>query len=196
MTTGAAPQYFKTVDIPALSLDPLRKDGRIYAAPLSTGPLRIQTPPVLITTLVEGVAWLVPTGPFKQFLADTEAHLKATAHADAERWGLQPDQVTTSFKSFFRAEDGAFKVRVHTDFAAFSSEGDLLDQCDELKDTTARIILELDKLSIGKTEMGGLWRLVQLRVTAQPPPCLIDFDVELPDDVEEAAQENDDDEFV
>jgi hypothetical protein len=104
--------------------------------------------------------------------------------------------VATSFKSFFRAEDGAFKVRVHPEFAAFSPEGELLEDTDEFKETTARILLELDKLSIGKTEMGGLWKLVQLRVTAPPPPCLIDFDVEVPDDEDATAQEDDDDEFV
>lgn len=187
--------YFKTVDVSSIAFDALRKDGRIYAAPLKEGPIRIQTPPVLIKSLVEGVAWLVPTGPFQTFLSDVEGHLKTQAQAAAGSWGLQEDQVTTSFKSFFRADDGAFKVRVHSEFAAFSPEGELLDESEEVKDTTARILLELDKLSIGKTEMGGLWRIVQLRATAPPPPCLIDFDVEIPDD-EEAAQENDDDEFV
>jgi hypothetical protein len=192
----ATPQYFKTVDVASLRFDSLRKDGRIYSAPLQAGPLRIQSPPVVIKSLIEGVAWLVPTGPFKSFLEEVEAHLKAKSLMDAASWGLQEDQVRTSFKSFFRAEDGAFKVRVHPEFASFSSEGDLLEEPCEVKDISARVILELEKLSLGKTEMGGLWRLVQLRVSPTPPPCLIDFDVEVPDDEEDAAQDQDDDEFV
>ena len=189
-------QYFKTLDVSSIAFEPLRKDGRIYAAPLKNGPIRIQTPPVLIKSTVEGVAWLAPTGPFQKFLSDVEAHLQHKAREDAVSWGLQEDQVATSFKSFFRAEDGAFKVRMHPEFAAFSPEGELIEESEEFKDTTARLLVELDKLSIGKTEMGGLWRVIQLRVTSPPPPCLIDFDVEVPDDDEEAAQENDDDEFV
>lgn len=189
--SSSSPVYFKTIDLASVSLGPLQKDGRIYSAALAPGPLLVQTPPVPIQSLAEGVAWLLPSGPFRAFLRETEATLKAKSSAEAEAWSLSPGQVDTSFKTFFKHD--AFKVRLHPDFAAFSPDGEYLESPDGV--TTARLVLELDKVSVGKTEMGCLWRLVQLRATSPPPPCLIDFDVELPDDAEVDGHTNDD-EFV
>lgn len=183
----AAPQYFKTVDLALLALEPLVRDGRIYVAKFAHGPLLVQSPVVTVRSVAEGVAWLQPTGPFRDFLARTEEALKTLARSQAGAWNISEDQVERSFKTFFDGD--AFKVRLHPDFAAFDVVGDDLDVEDDLDDLqgTMRLLLELDRLSVGKTEMGGLWRLVQLRVAAPPPPCLIDLDVEVPDDEEVAG---------
>jgi hypothetical protein len=192
----AAPQYFKTVDLASLALEPLVKDGRIYVAKFTNGPLLVQSPVVTVRSVAEGVAWLQPTGPFRDFLRRTEEALKNLARAQAGDWNISEDQVERSFKTFFDGD--AFKVRLHPDFAAYDVAGDDLDaeDADDLYPGTMRLLLELDRLSVGKTEMGGLWRLVQLRVAAPPPPCLIDLEVEVPDDEELAgptgAPENDD----
>jgi hypothetical protein len=193
--TSPSPQYFKAADLSALALEPLVKDGRIYVATFANGPLRIQTPAVTVRSVVEGAAWIVPTGPFRDFLRHTEDALKDLARSQAGAWNISEDQVERSFKSFFDAA-GAFKVRLHADFAAFGTDGEDLDDVD-IQGATARLLLELDRVSVGKTEMGALWRLVQLRLAAPPPPCLIDLDVEVPDDEDLAADgPGNDDDFV
>lgn len=192
-----SPQYFKAVDLSALQLEPLGKEGRIYVAKFAGGGLRIQTPAVTVRSVVEGAAWITPTGPFRDFLRHTEDALKALARAHAGAWNISEDQVDQSFKSFFDGD--AFKVRLHAEFAAFGTDGEDLDEEGaEVQGATARLLLELDRVSVGKTEMGGLWRLVQLRLAAPPPPCLIDLDVEVPDDedITVADGSGNDDDFV
>lgn len=193
----SSPQYFKAVDLSALALEPLVKDGRIYVAKFAGGPLCVQTPAVTVRSVVEGAAWIVPTGPFRDFLRQVEDTLKDLARSQAGAWNISEDQVERSFKTFFDAEKG-FKVRLHHDFAAFGVDGEDMDEeSAEVQGAAARLLLELDRVSVGKTEMGALWRLVQLRLAAPPPPCLIDLDVEVPDDEDlTAATEGNDDDFA
>ncbi len=190
------PQYFKTVDLAAVALEPLVKEGRIYVAKFAGGPLCVQTPALTVRSVVEGAAWIAPTGPFRAFLHQAEATLKDLARANAGDWNISEDQVERSFKTFFDAEKG-FKVRLHPDFAAFGVDGEDLDEdSTELQGATARLLLELDRVSVGKTEMGALWRLAQIRLAAPPPPSLIDLDVEVPDDEDLAGPDGNDDDFV
>lgn len=178
--------YFATANAAAHlgELEPLKKEGRIYVAPFAKGPLIIQSPPVPIVGTGEHVVWILPTGPFRAFLETTEAALQATARAHAGQWNISPDQVTTSFKTFFRAEDGAFKVRYDAEFAAYDAEGNALDTEYQPLEAgqTVRILIQLDKVCMGKTEMGGVWRIKQARLLPPPTPCLIDPELELPDD--------------
>ena len=164
------------------ALEPLAKEGRLYVAPLAAGALRVQTPPTQVLVLEDNFAFISPTGPFAAFLRQTEAALKESCAAHAASWGISEDQVAHSFKSFFR-EDGTFKVRVDPDFAAFDEHGDPMDRAPAVP-AHARAILELSKVCLGKTEMGAMWRLLQLRVAPQPVPCLIDLEVEVPDDAD------------
>lgn len=191
----SSPQYFKAADLSAIALEPLVKEGRIYVAKFAGGPLRIQTPAVVVRSVVEGAAWIAPTGPFRDFLRHTEDALKDLARTQAGAWNITEDQVDRSFKTFFDGD--AFKVRLHADFAAFGTDGeDLEDDAAEVQGAPARLLLELDRVSVGKTEMGALWRLVQLRLAAPAPPCLIDLDVEVPDDEDLTATDGNDDDFV
>lgn len=193
MTT--TPVYFKTVDLRAHldAAEPLRRDGRIYVADLTKGPLTIQTPALEILTLTETFAWTKPTGHFATFLHEAEDVLKATCEEAAESWGITKDQVRASFKTFFR-EDGAFKVRLGPDFAVFDEAGEQLDDPQDAVGKSVRAALAIDKLCLGKTEMGGMWSLLQVRLTPPPPPCLIDPDLEVPDDHETVEDAKDGDE--
>ena len=196
------PNYFKTVDLNAKvgTLGTLHKEGRIYVAPLPQGPLLIQTPPIQFKSISEGAAWLLPVGPFHTFLQETETLLKAAAVKNATTWGLSQDQVEQSYKSFFKGgNNGAFKVKVsHPDFVAFDAQGEPLDACEDtlVNPFKARAVLLLDKLCVGKTEMGALWTLVQVRIAPQPGQCLIDLEVEVPDDAEIGDFKGSHDEFV
>ena len=194
----AAPTYFRNVDLDAhiAPLGPLEKEGRIYVAPLANGPLVIQTPLLEIQSLGESHAWTRPTGPFKDFLARTERLVQRASEEAAVAWGITQEQVTTSFKSFFR-DDGSFKVRVGSDFTAFTDAGDALDLEDAsvtMDGVTVRAALELSRVCLGKTEVGAIWRLVQIRLSPPPPPCLIDIDAEVPDDAEDPEDEQKGDE--
>lgn len=195
MTT---PVYFKNVDLNAHleAIGSLRREGRIYVAELDKGPLVVQTPLLDVVTLTDTFAWTTPTGHFAQFLRDAETALKRACEAAADSWGITADQVTACFKTFFR-EDGAFKVRLSQDFAAFDDDGEQLDDPQAVVGQSVRAALILDKVCMGKTEMGAMWSLAQVRLSPPPPPCLIDPELEVPDDAENVDDANaGDEEFL
>lgn len=191
----ASPTYFKAIDLEAHlgQLDPLRKEQRIYVSDLAAGPLLVQTPLFEVVTLADTFAWTKPTGHFKDFLQRTESILQRSSEEAAASWGISKEQVTTCFKTFFR-EDGCFKVRLGSDFAAFDEEGELLEDTSGILGRPVRAALELTRVCLGKTEMGALWVLRQVRLAPQPPPCLIDLDIEIPDDHEPDEKEGGGDE--
>lgn len=203
MTTSTAPpvEYFRCVALEdrLKDLEPLTKDGRLYVAPLTHGPLRIQTPITTVTSMAEHFAHVAPAGQFLDFLKRTEEVLQQTCMTHADEWGISEDQVRQSFKSFFKEQDGTFKVRVDDGFTIFDEAGELMDNSPPETPVSARAILELSRVCLGKTEMGGMWKLVQLRLTPAPTPCLVDLDVELPDDADvqgDMEEERDEEEFV
>lgn len=192
------PAYFKNIDLDAhlSAFEPLAKEGRIYVAPFSAGPLTVQTPPLLVAQTGETFLWTQPSGPFRAFLQATEEKIRDGCLASAEAWGITTEQVTTSFKSFFR-EDDSFKVRLASDFSVFDEQGELANDTVELSGRTVRGVLELSRVCLGKTEMGAIWKLLQVRLVPEPPPCLIDLDIEVPDDHEDSGDhDGGDEEFV
>jgi hypothetical protein len=182
--------YFTNVDInTAIQIESVIKQGRMYAAAWKDGPICIQTPVVAVEGLSDTHAIIKTQGdnPFNTFLNKVEEHVKEVAKSCTEILGLSADQIDASFKSFIQTP-GSLKCRKVPEFVAFDADGEIMHVLDE--GTHVRAILRLDQLSIGKTEMGCLWRLIQCKVCEPPPSCLISMDVELQDD------EQDDDDAV
>jgi hypothetical protein len=196
-------QYFTNVDITtAIKIDSVTKNGRMYAASWKDGPICIQTPVVTIEGLSDTHAIIKTHGidnPFNTFITNVEEQVKQVAKSCTDILGLSSEQIDASFKSFIQTP-GSLKCRKVPDFTAFNADGEILHVLEE--GSHVRAILRLDQLSIGKTEMGCLWRVVQCKVCDPPPSCLISMEVELEDDDTQVEEEDtvektlDDDDFV
>jgi hypothetical protein len=88
----------------------------------------------------------------------------------------EPDdeKIEASLKSF--SKDGAVKVRVQKNVEAFAADGSQTDVRDVFAGDSARFLLVVKEIKIGKVEFGAMWTLEQLRV-AKKTKCLIEDDV-------------------
>lgn len=171
--------YFTSADLHAQQFEPLAKRNSLYVAALSP-PLRIVTPPVrLLTPLADPdatFAHLLPAGRFAAWLRDAEAWVLAECVRRKAEWfhrEVDDDALRHRFKSFFRPEDGAFKVRAAAgEVALFGEDGEPVGAEEVGEGQYVRCVLELPRLSFGRQEFGAMWRLVQARVV-RVPECLI-----------------------
>lgn len=182
-------QYFKNVQLEqAIKFDTVIKKGKLYQAPL-VEPLVVQTPIVTMANLTSTHATLAlqKDSPLHAFFTLAEKLAKEVSSTSSSVLGLSSEQVESSFKTFLN-KDG-IKVRLAKDFHMYSHDNELIpeptaaDQC--------RAVLRLEQVSIGKTEIGILWHLVQVKTVEPTPECLIDVDIEIPDDVSSGEGEED-----
>ena len=185
--------------------EPLVKEGGVYVARLAR-PLVVQTPPLTVAAPLGGDdeptthAHLgLPPG-FADFAARVEAAaLEAClAHkADWFRRPLEDDALRASFKRFLDPATSILKVRLPRSAPVFDAQGELVDRDAVPTGSGARCLLELSKLSFGRTEFGGMWSLVQAQQVQAPPAppapvCLIDASDDDDADPEEGAAAEDD----
>lgn len=206
---GVVPRAFARVDVEAeLAPDAFTgvvKTGSAYSARLRQ-PLLVQTPPVVVLSALEDapthVHLKVSSSPrFVQFLEGVEETLLKTSLESKDAWFRRPvddDVLRASFRSFYRA--GALKVRVPRDAVLFDEMGAVQESV--APGSSVRCLLELSRVTLGRTEYGAMWSLVQAQVVPSPPPpppppsppkCLIDPSLELPeldDPVEHPVDEN------
>lgn len=195
------PRAFGRVDVEAelcaASFGPIQKSGTAYAARLHR-PLLVQTPPVtVLSALEDDVAHVhlkvAPRSRLGDFLERVEDRLLSTCLESKATWfprTVDDDVLRASFKSFFRA--GALKVRVPRDVLLFDEAGQLVGREAAAPGTSVRCLLELSRVTFGRTEFGAMWTLVQAQVAPPPPPppapapsppkCLIDPSLALGDD--------------
>lgn len=165
---------------------PVHKSGNAYAARLHA-PLLVQTPPVTVLSALEDDAAhahlkVASSRRLAEFLERVEDRLLATCLECKASWfprTVDDDVLRASFKSFCRA--GALKVRVPRDVLVFDEAGQLVAREAAAPGTTVRCLLELSRVTFGRTEFGAMWSLVQAQVAPPPPPpppspprCLID----------------------
>lgn len=181
-------QYFKNVQLEqAIKFDSVVKKGKLYQAPLLE-PLVVQTPVVALSSIssTHATLSLQKDSPLHAFFTLAETIAKKICSTSSSVLGLSSEQVESSFKTFLNNKDG-LKVRLAKDFHMYSHDNELIaeptaaDQC--------RAVLRLEQVSLGKTEIGILWHLVQVKTVEPTPECLIDVDIEIPDDVSSGSQE-------
>lgn len=194
---AAAPLTFKAVPLDALAGDdafePMEREGKLYVVRLRPKIL-VQTPPLALTSsLVDDdgepltFAHLAPAGQFAAFLRRAEAAVLDACLAHKHDWfrkDFEDDALRSGFKTFLRP-NGTIKVKVPEDVAVFDVAKRPIPPGDAPAGSQVRCILELAKISFGKTEFGAAWKLVQVRSIAQPR-CLID------DTADEASSDDDD----
>lgn len=189
------PVHYKAVDLGTLEFGAMERDGKLYSVRLQPKAV-IQTPLVKLTSpLVDSdgelltFAHVAPPPAFVSFFRRAEAAILDACLANKLEWfkkDLDDDVLRTGFKSFLKP-NGTIKLKVPEDVAAFDAARTPVAPGDVAPGTQVRCILELAKISFGKTEFGASWKLVQIQAAATPP-CLIDDSVDAPED--------DDDDFL
>lgn len=194
ITTGSAPlKNFKAARLDDLEFDPIEREAKLYIVKLRPK-LLVQTPPMTLTSaLVDDdgeplpFVTLAPPAQFAGFLHRTEAAVQAACLANKAEWfrkELDDDALRAGFKSFLRP-NGTFKVKVPDEAVVFDAAKKAVAPGDVAPGAQVRAIIELSKISFGKTEFGAMWKLVQVREMAVPE-CLID-------DGNDSSSEDDDD---
>lgn len=192
MTSGQAIPSYKSVAVPEFGYAPVEREGKLYVVRLAEK-LTVQTPPMTLTSqLVDADGEALPFATFvapahlAAFLKKVEAAVLSACLQHKAEWfkkELDDDALRSGFKSFLRA-NGTFKVKVPEDCVVFDSAKAPIAPGDVPTGTQVRAVLELAKISFGKTEFGAMWRLVQARTVATPE-CLID------DTTDDAADDDD-----
>lgn len=189
---AAAIQSFKGVCLDSLAFDPVEREGKLYVVKLRPKMVVVTPPMTLASSLVDGdgeplpFASLAPPAQLASFLRRVESAALAACLANKADWfrkDLDDDALRAGFKSFLRA-NGTLKVKVPDDLAAFDASKKPVAPGDVSPGAQVRGILELAKISFGKTEFGAMWKLVQLREMSVPE-CLID-------DADENSEDDDD----
>jgi hypothetical protein len=188
-----APVHYKTVDPSALAFGAMEREGKLYTVRLQS-PLVVQTPPVKLTSsLVDddgetiGFAYITPSPALAAFLRKAEDAILDACLANKREWfkkDLDDDALRAGFKSFFRPS-GTFRVKVPDDVAVFDTDRNPVEPAAAGGGCQVRCILELVKISFGKTEFGAAWKMTQVQTVATPR-CLIREEAE-------GATEDDDD---
>lgn len=171
--------YYTAADLGAQRFDPLAKRGSLYVAALAP-PLTVVTPPVkLLGSLADpdaAFAHLLPAGRFASWLREAEAWVLEECIRRKSDWfhrEVDDDALRHRFKTFFRPDDGAFRVRAAAgEVALFGADGEPVGPEEVGDGQYVRCVLELPRLSFGRQEFGAMWRLVQARVV-RVPGCLI-----------------------
>ena len=187
-----APIYFKNVQLDtAIAFDSLVKKGKLYQAPLKT-PVLVQTPLVRIHSITSTHASIsaAPGSPLQAFFVEAERVAKEACSNSSSVLGLSTEQVESSFKSF--VGESQLRVRLDPSFHAYTHTGEVMEETPQEMDQ-ARAVLRLEQISIGKTEIGILWKLVQTQVAEPVPDCMIDLDIEVPDDEDDTEPAGEDD---
>lgn len=192
---------YRAVDFASLPYQPMIKDttARLYAVPIEP-PVRALTPPVATASDMDDdmpFLYLAPTGDFKAFLKRSEDAVLAACIANKASWfakSLDDDALRRGFKSFFRAEDGAFKLKVPADVGCFDAAGAPVGREDVPSGSVVRAVLELSRVCFGRHEFGVTWKLVQLKLV--PTVCLIVPEEEDPAPPAESDSDSDAHEFM
>ena len=203
-----APTYFKSVDLDAAFVDvePIEKSGTVYVAKLRR-PLVVQTPPLVLASPLEEEdqplthAHLVLPQAFADFAHAVEAKVLSSCLANKAAWFRRPmddDSLRAGFKAFCR--DKNLKIKLPRDVLVFDSEGRLVSRADIPQGATIRCLLELSRISFGRTEFGSMWSLLQAQTAPPPrppPKCMIDPAVEEEQDAarQEGCPEDDTPDF-
>lgn len=173
--------------VPEMTFGPLQREAKVYAVAFEPS-LRIQTPPVTLVHDLSPEADLVATfaAPNLEYFRAVEAALLEAAVGHKEEWfpkTIDDDTLKSSFKSFVSRE-GALRTRLADAVSFFDAQGVAVEEDGGVlkAGTQVRALLELSKVSFGKHEFGGLWRVLQLKVC---PECLIT-------DAEEPLESDDD----
>ncbi len=186
------PQFYRAAEV-AMDYLPIEREGKLYIVKLKDK-LVVQTPVLTLTTPLvddEGdplpFATLAVPSQFGAFARRVEALVLEACVANKADWfrkDLDDDALRAGFKTFLRP-NGTLKIKVPEDAAVFDADKRPIAPGDVTAGTQVRAIIELSRISFGKTEFGAMWRLVQARAVATPE-CLIEDvadDVD-PDDVD------------
>ena len=202
---AASPSHssFRTVHFDALNFQPMVKDNtaRLYAVPIDP-PVRVLSPPVKTASDMDDdvpFVLLEPKGEFAAFLKASETAILDACLANKATWfatAHDDDALRRGFKSFFRAEDGAFKVKVPADAGCFDAAGAPVGREDVKAGSHVRAVLEMARVCFGRHEFGVTWKVVQVKLV--PTVCLIaeDAHVEPEDDPAKSDSDSDANEFL
>ena len=192
-----AARLYKQVNLETdLNFAPMEKEGRSYVVRLDP-PLVLETPPLALTSALADeagepapFAYVQPPPAFEDFLRRAEATLLARCLEHKKEWlrkDIDDDALRASFKSLFRS--GGFRLKVPQDVAVFGADRKPAAVADFQAGTSAKCILVLKQLTFGKTEFGGIWRLLQAQEVPQPTCLIRDSECEEDSDADSEAQE-------
>jgi hypothetical protein len=173
---------YKTVQITQQGFGDVVKDtsAKLFVVPIDP-PVRIQTTPVVLTTSIED-----PQVPFvyiqgdqnmMTFFKQTEQDIEDVCISNKKQWftlakDLDDEILRRGYKSFF--SDQGYKVKVAPDVPCFDANKRPIGREDVPENSTARMVLEMNRISFGRHEFGVTWQVVQLQLV--PVQCMIQDD--------------------
>lgn len=176
--------------------DTLRKEPPVYVANLLPKPLVITTGVITLAAPVAGPdGEPLPSTVLKlplaanNFFADVEVAIKNTCIEKKAQWfkeSLSNDALHMSFKSFLHED--CLSVRVDEGVTAFGPDKTQVPLPEE--NTKVKAVLELSRITFGKTEFGAKWKLRQLKVMEVAPKYLFD-DEDIADTLPDTEEEDD-----
>ena len=179
---GGKTVHARAVDVAALELGEVRSENGRVSVPLAQAPLSVLTgSSVLVNGPVDSEFVPVPflhvkfvSPADRRFFESFEKLVLETALSRRAEWfgkKVDADHIRASFKSFLR--DGALKVRLPPEVAAFDAGGAAADVAEFFPGDSARLLLEASAVRLGRNEFGCVWTLKQLRRDPKVA-CLID----------------------
>jgi hypothetical protein len=178
----------------------LVRDGQVYVS-AREAPLLVHCPPVrLASSLTAGdddtqdFVLLKPKAALLDTFKVVEAQAIALAIANKATWfreDISEDTIAASFKSFVDGEAGTVRVRVSEALAVYDA-GKALVSSPPPKGTRVRAVLELARITFGKTQFGLVWTLKQLKLADIPAACLFDDEDEDGTGAQQVAETLDD----
>ena len=182
----------KDVKPDEFEFEDVHREGNMYTSRLKNK-LTIQSPVVVckekITNSSDEVLpylYITPDPALQQWLTAFDEYIVSQAHEHRETWFRKhttDSDIQQTFKPYLR--DGVFRLRMTEDVEIFDTSRTLVNPADLKAGTKVKVIMELGRISFGRTEWGCVWRASQIMVQ-NTRGCLFSEDVnEDQDDVDD-----------
>lgn len=164
-------QLLKDVKPDSLQFEDVKREGSMYTARIKHK-LSIQSPVVLCKERITNsngetlpYMYITPDATLDTWLQQFEAYIldQAVQHKDAWfRKNTSDSDVQQTYKSYFR--DNTFRLRMTDDVEIFDTTRTILNPGDLQPGTKVKLIMDLGRVSFGRTEWGCVWRVSQIMV--------------------------------
>lgn len=165
--------------------DALVRDGNVYISRRDT-PFLVHTPPLRLAGPLatadgetEDFVLLKPKAAALELFKTVEAQAMAMAFENKSTWfreDISDETIMASFKSFVDGENGVIRVRVSESLVMYDAAKNLIEGSHPVQGARVKAVLELARITFGKTQFGLVWTLRQIKVADVPATYLFDDD--------------------
>jgi Family of unknown function (DUF5871) len=158
----------------------LEREGNILVSKKRPTALLVQTPSMILKTEIkdEDFVYFKAKSHIIEFFAEVEEAVVAAAIKNASIWfkeDISKDQIRSSLKSFVDKGQRTIKLRVADCVTAFDASKKKISLSAVGVGTRLKLLVELGRITLSKTQFGAVWNLKQLRLT-DSDSCLFEDD--------------------